>query len=312
MNKVLDKTTKKYIIGYFDVLGYKNLIKGEIYTEEALIEIFNLICKRIKNVEKHHCKNKMKVYCFSDNFLVCMEYKSEIDYYMNIKTMIFFLALIQTQFLCLFGIQIRGCILEGNLYLGNNFVYGKGMVDAYNLENNIAKYPRIILEKGMVINLRDMIKRGIESCKNDRIDFNVKLTPLNMFEYFERFRLKSLLIENKISKFKYNLQLRKHDWVSICKDFDGQYYVDYFQYLDFINRNSKREEAEIFFKRAIISMGQNIEYINGDVRVLDKCLWSCKYINRYLNKFDRNIITEDLVQAITGLDLEKLDITIRL
>ena len=75
MNKVLDKTTKKYIIGYFDVLGYKNLIKGEIYTEEALIEIFNLICKRIKNVEKHHCKNKMKVYCFSDNFLVCMEYK---------------------------------------------------------------------------------------------------------------------------------------------------------------------------------------------------------------------------------------------
>lgn len=306
--KVLNKSTKKYIIGYFDILGYKNIIKEKTYKESALILIFDFIYSMIKKTEKAFF-GKMKIYSFSDNFLMCAEYKSKVDYYYNIKTMVSFMELIQTRILGYFGFLIRGCILDGNLYLGDNFIYGKGMVDAYNLENNIAKYPRIILDRKMMIKLYNMIKNSLSSFRNDRNEFNEKLTLLNMFEYYERYHLGILLKESKISKLWYRIETENRNWISIQKDFDSQYYVDYFQFLDYLNRTCRKKEAQMLFYRSVVSICTNMEDIN-DANVLDKYLWSCKYINKYLVKFGYKKITEEMLHEITGLDFNKFDVTI--
>lgn len=45
---------------------------------------------------------------------------------------------------------LRGAIVKGNIYREGSIVFGQGIVDAYLLEENVAKYPRIILQKKIV------------------------------------------------------------------------------------------------------------------------------------------------------------------
>ena len=47
------------------------------------------------------------------------------------------------------GFFIRGGITKGKLIHKDNLVYGPALIEAYNLENKIAKYPRIILDHSL-------------------------------------------------------------------------------------------------------------------------------------------------------------------
>lgn len=42
---------------------------------------------------------------------------------------------------------MRGAIVEGDFYHDEKFVYGKALVEAVNIEENVAIYPRIIIQK---------------------------------------------------------------------------------------------------------------------------------------------------------------------
>jgi hypothetical protein len=48
------------------------------------------------------------------------------------------------------GYLIRGAIVRGNLYHDEKMVFGKALIDAYDLETNIVKYPRIMLGRQVV------------------------------------------------------------------------------------------------------------------------------------------------------------------
>ncbi|MBL0236644.1 MAG: hypothetical protein IPQ02_08565 [Saprospiraceae bacterium] len=45
------------------------------------------------------------------------------------------------------GIFIRGAIAISELYMDENIVVGPGLIEAYELENSLANFPRIILSK---------------------------------------------------------------------------------------------------------------------------------------------------------------------
>ena len=49
---------------------------------------------------------------------------------------------------------IRGGITVGDLYIDNIFIYGKGLIDSYKLENQNAVYPRIIISEDFIKLLR--------------------------------------------------------------------------------------------------------------------------------------------------------------
>jgi hypothetical protein len=42
---------------------------------------------------------------------------------------------------------IRGAVVVGDLHFSENFVYGKALVNAYQLESKLAIYPRVIVDK---------------------------------------------------------------------------------------------------------------------------------------------------------------------
>jgi hypothetical protein len=58
--------------------------------------------------------------------------------------------LLQRNFNGQYGIFIRGCITQGNMFYDGKFVYGKGIIDAYNIENKWASYPRILIDNDIV------------------------------------------------------------------------------------------------------------------------------------------------------------------
>jgi len=55
-----------------------------------------------------------------------------------------------TRALLLEGYFIRGAIVKGKLYHDNKMVFGEALVKAYNLEQNVVRYPRIMVASDVV------------------------------------------------------------------------------------------------------------------------------------------------------------------
>lgn len=51
------------------------------------------------------------------------------------------------------GVLVRGAICVGDLYLEKGTVFGPGLVEAYDLESGVAKYPRIVVSPKALANL---------------------------------------------------------------------------------------------------------------------------------------------------------------
>lgn len=53
------------------------------------------------------------------------------------------------------GSLLRGAIAKGPLYHDERMVFGQALVDAYHLESNIARYPRIMISRNVVQDAQD-------------------------------------------------------------------------------------------------------------------------------------------------------------
>lgn len=144
MNKL--KITKHIII-YFDILGYQERIKEN--QDSFLQEINNIINATINNIELLNCYYKnLKYKVFSDNFVISLPLKNNLILDLeNLSELSFIVGIMENLFIEKFQIFIRGCIHIGDLFINNNYVFGSGLVDAYNYENQKAIYPRIIISK---------------------------------------------------------------------------------------------------------------------------------------------------------------------
>ena len=136
IKKANNLTTENYFIAYFDILGYKEKMKTN--SKEMLekickmIDLANEIISRMGNVDVNIVKK-----IFSDNFFFC----TKNDYY----ELILFVSVLQALFI-VFDFFVRGTLYYGELYIDENFVYGQGLIDAYEIESQTAIFPRIILD----------------------------------------------------------------------------------------------------------------------------------------------------------------------
>lgn len=150
-----------HIILLLDILGYKNLIKNtspQKSENDYLVEIHTLMSslssfieyrnKRIDDkIEYDLNLSRFKYIIFSDNILFFAPYNSEIDSSNLYSNLIYGLS----EFLFQYpkdDIFFRGSITKGLLFYDENlhFIYGSGLIRAYELESNIAVYPRIIID----------------------------------------------------------------------------------------------------------------------------------------------------------------------
>jgi hypothetical protein len=130
---------------FIDILGFKNHINElEINDKPNMdkVESIHIALKKIKEIGENSQVGSQdcKISQFSDNIVI------SFSYYERGQFLSLLLSILHIQLeLVQMGFLIRGGISIERLFHSNEFVFGKALVKAYELESKQAKYPRIIL-----------------------------------------------------------------------------------------------------------------------------------------------------------------------
>jgi hypothetical protein len=177
----LNNEYENRITAFLDILGFSSLIKESESKTEILNKIFTSLKFlktlesplewNINNIEIEEdaqkkginsfiLKDKINVTCFSDSIAVSVNL-DKIQINEAASTLIANLSSIGA-YLLTEGILIRGAITKGNLiHTDNGIVLGQALINAYNKEKKISKYPRIILSKELLRKLNYPLTKKI-------------------------------------------------------------------------------------------------------------------------------------------------------
>jgi transcriptional regulator with XRE-family HTH domain len=160
-------TETPHFVAYMDFLGIKNLIEEE---NVSLAELFSTIYTELQNeTSAFNAIEKIgfKVKFFSDNLVISVECSNEKNVQWNQIVYFFtFLSAFQYKVLKEYKILMRGGITLGNLYMDETFLIGKAIDNVYYFENNIACYPRIIVNS-LLLGLQDSFPLIMDFIKRD-------------------------------------------------------------------------------------------------------------------------------------------------
>lgn len=135
---------REHYVAFLDILGFKEHLKKN--SCEAMYSIFDVLRKRTHkqlnlNGVQIEAYDYIKYTILSDSIIVYIDasiddaFATLVDVCSNLQR-----ALANRDE----PILMRGGIAKGNLFFENDIIYGDGLVKAYLLESNLAKYPRII------------------------------------------------------------------------------------------------------------------------------------------------------------------------
>lgn len=137
-------------VAFMDLLGFKSILKSRDFECEDIARIFDEITTQYyveKNDHYYVEPGKIHFKVMSDS--VCIYIDSSIEN--SLMALIFICTYFQIRLMRLPSpILVRGGISKGNMYSSGDVLFGQGLSDAYTLENDVAKYPRIIIPKNIV------------------------------------------------------------------------------------------------------------------------------------------------------------------
>lgn len=140
--------TTQHCIAYIDLLGGANKICLDKTCE--FLNYLNMFMDDVNsevNYLASNYKEKLLVKIFSDNILYAIEIKeNDLEIENKIATLFNLVANLSNE-VFRYGYLIRGAIVLGDFFCNKNIVYGEGLVRAVKIEENIAIYPRIIVQK---------------------------------------------------------------------------------------------------------------------------------------------------------------------
>lgn len=203
-----------YYVTYIDILGAKEMINSE-QSEEFLQKINSLyqdtLCA-IKSLfeDIEHILIEKKI--FSDNIVIAIP-KDKTDTTTDdaIKRRLIFELASFFQVLALrYTFLTRGSIVIDDLYFDETFIYGKALTRAYELESNIAIYPRIIINNK---NCSDYMYDGYISSFITRD--NAGICYINSFEKY--FEIAKIYKQDEV-KILAHILLDKFTQVDSCKN----------------------------------------------------------------------------------------------
>lgn len=231
---------KPHVILLLDILGYKDLIKNSSdsksendYLEEvhglmSMISSF-IECRnqQIDASDEYDLKlSRFKSLIFSDNIIFFAPYASETDMINLSGNLIYGIS----EFLFLYpksDLFFRGAITEGLLYYDDimHFVFGSGLIRAYELESNEAIFPRVIIDDRLKpspvllgyeqdVNEKwyiDYLTLAYEILRNDK--FGASLIPIEKtIAHIEQFKNS---IQIALKKYQDNQKvLEKYMWLA--------------------------------------------------------------------------------------------------
>jgi hypothetical protein len=145
---------EKSFVAFLDVLGFKELVFSKQKMDHKKLEhYFGLINSIINNFQEIEAKEPIGSIIISDSIILSMPHlaggRSLIE---NFRSLCIAVGLIQ-QNLAKHNIWLRGAISSGDTYFDSkrNQIVGPAYANAYKLEEEYAKNPRVILD-GKLIN----------------------------------------------------------------------------------------------------------------------------------------------------------------
>ncbi len=281
---------KDYYIAYFDILGYKNyfenhsdkvnefqsMIHNSIHQANKLIDEVNhsLIAGNYGNIQIN-----MKI--FSDCFLLCMETTDMPIEPVRILAFLQTIADIQLYFVNEYGLFVRGGIVMGQISFNDDYVFGKGVIDAVTKEGE-AKYPRIVVDKKLVekINICSQSvhnddDRAVEIRKRYLANESITEDEINYYnQWFSRLQLNYAI---KQATPRLIIQC-PDDFYCLC-------YLVKVQLQDFINK----QLAQIVMDRIEQVSPEDSKLIHQPIPTIDQILFRHKeVVEERLKKYGSN------------------------
>jgi hypothetical protein len=141
---------KEHVVAFIDLLGFKHAVTTQ--RQHEILELLMLFSKvtcdyffEAKQVENSTTINVLpSISIFSDNVVVSIPVTDEVPNFGIINSLSqsitwFAAHALEKKFI------IRGGIAKGPLYHNKNIVFGKALIDAYQLESGLANYPRVLV-----------------------------------------------------------------------------------------------------------------------------------------------------------------------
>ncbi len=129
------------IVAYVDIMGFKELVNNG--NAEKILAILNSVNER--QVTLDALGRPIELSMFSD----CMLFSSLLDQEFRIIQLVGYVQHVVAS-LMINGIWCRGAVTIGELYHRNPLAFGPALINAYELENKSAYYPRIIISDEIV------------------------------------------------------------------------------------------------------------------------------------------------------------------
>jgi hypothetical protein len=228
---------KTYAIAYLDLLGTTSKISNDTDGQYLynIRSIYNMAVKFTEDEqESPSVYGRIETKIFSDNIVLAIPLDSDHDM-VGISCLLKFVAFFQHIADIHYHWLIRGGITIGELYIDEILVWGTGLVRAYELENTIAIFPRIVIDR----NVLEIVGKNSPSFYPD-IDGQFFLNFLNSMEYHDA---------EGNDNFAETIRKSFAALLSEIKKTDGSYDESAYQklqwYRNYINAWSKQKYPEL-------------------------------------------------------------------
>lgn len=269
--KQLEEKQEDCCVAYIDILGFKDMIATEshlpVFALRFIKRFINVFYRSInENYNNDDEDNEIddvdlpKATMFSDSIVISQP-MTEVDYPLFID------LIAQLQYgLFSKGILIRGGISCGKLYHDENYLFGKGLINAYIFESTYADYPRILVDTELIEEIHKIVDRRFEQSWNQSFLIGGK-----------RYYMLGNGLDNDDGDYSYYVR----------KDFDNQMYINFFSkiieqgFMSFdLDRNKSSlgnliTEPELINAKNIIETGLKTK----NHRILAKYEWLRKLYN---------------------------------
>ena len=232
-----DRETSECIVAYLDLLGVATRMKADReYQKISMNKLHNLYTSSIRLSKEIAIEgyDEIQFKIFSDNIIITKSLsKDPTKRMLDIKCVLNCVS----HFACSsvgdgVGWLVRGGITIGELFTDDTMVWGNALLKAYDLENNIAIYPRIVIDSEIL----------------HEFDKNKAL-----YEYIQQ-DFDNIIFLNYLSIWHFGGQMLMNGFNMIQDELSGKYaervYPKYCWHMNYVNRelDKKNERKDRKFR----------------------------------------------------------------
>lgn len=241
-----------HIIAYIDILGTKDrlFLGDENEISKSMKRIYDAINTTLSQISNENLiPGEYKVRIFSDNIVITTSCTADmVESTRRAAALIAIVGMFQFG-MAMRGWLVRGGICRGSLYMDNNFLIGLGLVEAYQMEDEVAQFPRIIVS--------NTLYSEIEKSKNqETLNTNLVIPDCNEDQ---RYFIDYLYYANR-KEFLSDYSERKDDLYTHLNTINA-----------YLSLSSKTTETE---KRT---------------RMINKLNWVARYHNQYCRRVKEDV-----------------------